>query len=100
VHYDDREGFPNHMAEWLSRETDLSPKRGAITTTSLKIQLLDAYGLAIPSLLFFAKLWGIDGEFVYYVGICDAWQVKTTSKSKRSSKRHSRAAAYQRFTKG
>jgi len=91
VHYDDREEFRNHVAEWHGQERDLSAKMGAITTTSLKIRLLDANSLAVPSLLFFAKLWGIDGEFVYYVGTCDAWEVKSTSKSKRSSKRHSRA---------
>jgi len=90
VHYDNREDFRNHMAEWHGQETDLTAKTGAITTTSWKIQLLDACGLGTPSLLFFAKLWGIDGEFVYYVGTCNAWQVKSTSRSRRSSKRHSR----------
>jgi len=86
VHYDDREEFRNHMAMWHGQGTDAGANEESITTTSLKIQLLDSYGLGMPSLLFFAKLWGIDGEFVYYVGTCHAWQMKSPSKSKRSSK--------------
>jgi hypothetical protein len=87
VDYDDREEFQNHMMAWSASDLpEGGPKDStdSVIATSLKVLLQRGDGRTVPCLLFFAKLWSPDGEYIYFIGVCDAWQ---ETKKKKIQKR-------------
>jgi len=79
VDYEDRDRLREHFQVFCK-----TPSVQQCTTSSLKVKLLDDLSCPVEVLLFFAKLWGPDGDDMHFLGISRAWKAKPSTSARSS----------------